>query len=49
LRLHSLNEQRAHLDNDPLKRAANSIGIQLVRAIGETTETTDIVPYDGRR
>lgn len=39
----------AHLDSDPLKRAADTIGAQIAAAMGERRESAHIIKLDGKR
>ncbi|WP_454654997.1 tyrosine-type recombinase/integrase [Bosea beijingensis] len=38
-------QRYAHLDNDPLRRAANSIGASVASALGESDQGADIVSF----
>ncbi len=38
-------QRYAHLDNDPLKRAANAIGATIAAAMGDGVQSADVVPF----
>jgi integrase len=38
-------QRYAHLDNDPLKRAANAIGATIAAAMGDGAQSADVVPF----
>lgn len=41
----STTQRYAHLDNDPLRKASNSIAHSIAAAMGEPTKTAEILPF----